>query len=106
MIGRYGGYLNKLQIGRFRAIREKESLKKNPQFSFGTKERLAAYGEAGLLWTIFNVVVDGEVNGLRVEDVVQFLGEEKLPLKYQRPAQPVELKEIVQVGREIYRYSK
>jgi hypothetical protein len=95
------------QLAAFRSIREKYSLVKNDYFTFDFKEKLVAYGEAGLLWKTLARRWPGHRNVLmRIRDIRQFLGEERLPADYAPPAKSVGLFDIIGAGRKIYKISR
>jgi hypothetical protein len=97
-------FISQEMVGKFRAIREKDSQLKNPKYVFGPKERAIAYNEAGLLWTTMSGAYGGEA--MPVEQVKQFLGDEKIPSAYKRPQKPIGLTDVTKAAQAISEYSQ
>ncbi|DAZ93896.1 TPA: hypothetical protein N0F65_004743 [Lagenidium giganteum] len=84
----HSGRLTPAAVAHFRAQREDDCARTDPEYSFGVKQQVAAYAEAAALLLVIGNY-DSEL--LPVENARSFLVEEKLPTNYTKPREQVTL---------------
>ncbi|KAJ3099012.1 hypothetical protein HDU96_010848 [Phlyctochytrium bullatum] len=72
-----GKYLTPDQLAKFRAVREKDSKARNPEYTFGPQRQFTAYGEAALLV----IAMSDDTGNIRLDWTDVLFRQERFPVE-------------------------
>ncbi|KAJ3101355.1 hypothetical protein HDU97_001396 [Phlyctochytrium planicorne] len=92
-----GKYLTLDQLTKFRAAREADSKKRNPEWDFGIKQQFTAYGEAALLL----IAMSDSTGNIRLDWTDILFQEEKFPVELGWTPRPINTARVLALAGEM-----